>query len=297
VIGRLAIALLVCAPLLGAQEVLPLAPVLPPRPALPDLPASVRSAGMAGLAVPLTGDAAVVFDNPAAIGPIRRLSIEASYARLPNDRWYTTGAAALRIGRVSVGGGYRYLDYTGDGPIRDNLQWVAAVAGRISPVYAGVSAKYVSLEDSSGTVFRTLTEDASLTLAFFDIASVALVFDNIGTTRLTGEPLDLPSATRLGFSLNFIDTYSNGRLLGTIETVWADGESRRTLLGLEGGFVISGIGLVARIGHGGQPRLSGAGKTAYGGSVVLSRARVDYAYQPQTAIGSAVHLVGVHWTP
>ncbi len=280
-----------CASVLGAQ-----APV-PPRPALPDLPASVRSAGMAGLAVPLTGDAAVVFDNPSAIGPIRTLSVEASYARLPNDRWYTTGAAALRVGRLSVGGGYRYLDYSEGGPIRGNLQWVAAAAGRIAPLHVGASAKYVSVEDSSGTIYRTLTEDGSLMLAFFDIASVALVFENIGRTRLTGERLDLPSATRLGFSLNFIDTYSNGRLLGTVETIWTEDAERRTLLGLEGGVVFHGIGLVARIGHGGQPELSGAGKTAYGASVVLSRARIDYAYQPQTAIGSAVHLVGLHWTP
>lgn len=252
---------------------------------------------MAGLAVPLTGDAAVVFDNPSAIGPIRTLSIEGSYARLPNDRWYTTGAAALRLGRVSVGGGYRYLDYNDDGPIHGNLQWVAAAAGRIAPVHVGLSAKYVSVEDSAGTVYRTLTEDGSLLLAFFDIASVALVFENIGRTPLTGEGLDLPSATRLGFSLNFIDTYSNGRLLGTIETIWTDGAPRRTVVALEGGVVFHGIGLVARIGHGGQPPHSGAGKTGYGGSVVLSRARLDYAYQPQTAIGSGVHLVGVHWTP
>ena len=40
-----------------------------------------------------------------------------------------------------------------------------------------------------------------------------------------------------------------------------------------------------------------AGETAYGASVVLGRARIDYAYQPQTAIGSSVHLMGVHWTP
>jgi hypothetical protein len=264
---------------------------------LPDLPASVRSAGLAGLAVPLTGDAAVVFDNPAAIGPIRRLAIEASYAQLPDDRWYTTGAAALRVSRISAGGGYRYLDYPDGGEVRSNLQWVAAVAGRIAPVHLGVAAKYVSLEDSSGAIFRTLTEDASLTLGFFDIAAVALVFENIGRTRLTGARLELPSATHLGFSLNLIDTYSNGRLLATFETIWTDGADRRTILGLEGGVVFGGIGVVGRVGHGGQPPGSGTGKTAWGGSVVLGSARVDYAYQPKTAIGPGVHLVGVHWTP
>ena len=201
------------------------------------------------------------------------------------------------MGPVSAGGGYRYLEFPDGGPVRGNLQWVAAVASRIAPFHVGLAAKYVSLEDSSGTIFRTLTEDASLTVAFFDIASVALVFEHLGRTRLTGERLDLPAATHLGFSLNLIDTYSNGRLLATFETIWPDGAERRTVIGLEGGVVFGGIGLVARIGHGGQPEGSGAGKTAYGASIVLGRARVDYAFQPQTAIGRSVHLIGVHWTP
>jgi hypothetical protein len=257
----------------------------------------VRSAGLAGIAVPLTGDAAVVFVNPAAIGPIRRLSVEGSYARLADDRWYTTGAAALRVGPVSAGGGYRYLAYPDGGPVRGNLQWVAAVASRIAPFHLGLAAKYVSVEDSSGTIYRTLTEDASLTLAFFDIASVALVFEHLGRTRLTGARLDLPAATHLGFSLNLIDTYSNGRLLATFETIWPADAERRTVIGLEGGVVFGGVGLVARVGHGAQSVGSGAGKTAYGASIVLGRARLDYAFQPRTAIGRSVHLMGVHWTP
>ncbi|HRP07319.1 MAG TPA: hypothetical protein PLL69_02430 [Gemmatimonadales bacterium] len=281
---------LVSAPLAGQG-------VTPPRPALPDLPASVRSAGLAGIAVPLPGDAAVVFVNPSSIGPLRRLSVEASYASLSGDRWYTTGAAALRVGRLSAGGGYRYLDYTGDGPVAGNLQWVAAVAGRVAPFHLGVSAKYVAVEDSSGEVYRTLTEDAAVTLAFFDIAAVALSFNNLGRSRLSGARLDLPASTHLGFSLNLIDTYSNGRLLATAETIWTHDAPRRTLIGLEGGVVVSGVGLVARVGHGGQPQGSGAGKTAYGGSLVLSRARIDYAFQPRTSVGRSVHLVGLHWTP
>lgn len=289
--GRAALLLSILAAPLGAQE------VAPPRSALADLPASVRSAGLAGIAVPLPGDAAVMFVNPSSIGPLRRLSVEASYARLPDQSWYTTGAAALRVGPVSAGGGYRYLDFRDDSPVSDNLQWVAAVAGRLAPFHVGASARYVAVEDSSGQVYRTLTEDAGVTLAFFDIAALALSFNNLGRSRLSGARLELPASTHLGFSLNLIDTYSNGRLLATSEVIWTDGSPRRTLLGLEGGVVVSGVGVVARVGHGAQPEGSGAGKTAYGASLVLSRARVDYAYQPRTSIGRSVHLVGLHWTP
>lgn len=270
---------------------------VPPRPALPDLPASVRVAGLAGAGVAMPGYAAGVFDNPANIGPIRTLSLEVAYARLPDRSTYTTGAAAVRAGAFNLGGGYRYLRFQGKRPVVDNLAWVAAVVYRFQGVALGTSANYVSLEDSTGTVFRTLTSDAGITFAFFDIAALALSFQNLGRYSLSGERLQLPASTHLGFSFNLIDTYSNGRLLATVETDWTDGSSRRTIVGLETGVVFGGVGVVGRIGTGGQPTGSGAGKTSYGGSLVLSRARVDYAYQRRSAIGRSVHLIGVRWTP
>lgn len=283
-------AMLLAPPLVGQE-------VPPPVPRIVDLPASVRAAGLAGASVGLPGYAAVVFDNPSAIGPIRVLSLEGAYARLPDDRWYTTGAAAARYGPVTVGGGYRYLRFAEEGPVTDNLLSTAAVSYRLKGVYLGGSAKYVAVQDSSGTVFRTLTQDIGTTLAFFDIAALGLVFTNVGRTPLSGPRLELPSSTRLGFSFNLIDSYSSGRLLLVTETIWSPDEPRRTVIGLEGGAVFGGVGIVGRIGTGGQALRSGTGKTSYGGSLVLSRARIDYAYQRRSAIGRSVHLVGVRWTP
>lgn len=283
-----------CVPLLAtglwAQSV-------PPRPALPDLPASVRVAGFAGAGVAIPGYAAAVFDNPAAIGPIRTLSLEAAYARLPDDSWYTTGAAAVRLGLFNLGGGYRYLKFRGDQPVHDNLSWVAAGVYRLKGVALGGSAKYVSVEDSSGGVYRTLTSDAGITLAFFDIAAIGLAFQDLGRYSLSGPRLTLSPSTHLGFSMNLIDTYSNGRLLATVETVWTESEPRRTIIGVEGGVVFYGVGLVGRIGTGSQPSGSGVGKTSYGASLVLPRTRVDYAFQHRSALGRSVHLFGVSWTP
>lgn len=269
-----------------------------PVPALPNLPASVRVAGLAGAGVAMPGYAAAVFDNPAAIGPIKVLSLDAAYARLPDDSWYTTGAAALRAGPINLGGGLRYLRYQGDDrPVLDNLSWVTAVVYRLKGVALGTSAKYVSVEDSSGAVFRTLTSDAGITLAFFDIAALGLSFQNLGRYSLSGARLSLPASTHLGFSFNLIDTYSNGRLLATVETIWTQGEPHRTILGLEGGAVFHGVGLIARIGRGAQPAGSGVGKVSYGASLVLPRSRIDYAYQRRSAIGRSVHLIGLSWTP
>lgn len=283
-------ALVIAAGHLTAQDV-------PPVPALPYLSASVRVAGLAGAGVAIPGYAAGVFDNPSAIGPIRTLSLDAAYARLPDDSWYTTGAAAIRAGDFNLGGGYRYLRYLGDQPVTDNLSWVGAGVYRLKGIALGASAKYVSVEDSSGAVFRTLTSDAGVTMAFFDIAAVAIAFQNLGRYSLSGPSLDLPSSTHLGFSMNLIDTYSNGRLLATIETVWTRDAERRTVIGVEAGAVFGGIGLIGRAGVGAQPAASGVSRTSYGGSVVLSRARIDYAYQRRSAIGRGVHLVGLSWTP
>lgn len=274
-------------------QVIPAAPV----PALSQLPASVRVAGLAGAGVAMPGYAAGIFDNPSAIGPIRTFSLEVAYARLPDDSWYTTGAAAVRAGTFNLGAGYRSLRYNDAGPVRDNLAWTGAGVWRVKGVALGGSANYLALQDSAGTVYRTVTSDAGVTLAFFEIAAVGLTFHNLGRYGISGPGLSLPASTHLGFSLNLVDSYSTGRLLATVETIWTDSENRRTIVGLEGGAVIHGVGLIGRIGTGAPPAHSTMSRTAYGGSLVVGHARLDYAYQAQSAVGRSIHLVGVRWTP
>ena len=96
-----------------------------------------------------------------------------------------------------------------------------------------------------------------------------------------------------------LDTYSNGRLLATIESVWSAGERGRTVLGLEDGAAASGPGILGRVGTGRQPGLVGGlpPNTTFGGSVLLGRARLDYAFQHRSALGHDVHLFGARWTP
>ena len=161
----------------------------------------------------------------------------------------------------------------------------------------GGSVNTVAVEDSGGTVYRTVTSDAGITLAFFEIAAIGLTVHNLGQFGIRGPDLSLPRNTHLGFSLNLIDSYSTGRLLATVETVWTESEAHRTIFGLEGGAVFRGVGLIGRIGTGPPPANSTMSRTAYGASLVLSGARLDYAYQAQSAVGRSIHLVGVRWTP
>lgn len=277
----------------------PVAGQLRPVPSILSYPASVRSAGLAGAGVAMTGYAGSVFNNPSGLAPIRSLSLEASVAPLPDRSTYLMGAAAVRVGHYNLGGGYQYLRFPKGGPVYDNFSWVGTGVYRKGGIALGTSAKYVSVEDSSGVITRSATTDVGATVAFFDIAALALAVHNLGDWSVSNGGLTLPRSWHLGFSFNLLDTYSNGRLLATIETVWAEGQRRRTVVGLEAGAVFAGMGVVARIGHGEQPGdVSGVlSRTSYGGSLVLGRSRVDYAYQKQTPFGRRVHLVGVRWTP
>lgn len=270
-----------------------------PVPVILGFPTSVQAAGLAGAGVGLPGYAGALFVNPAGIAPIRVLSIEAGFSRTPDRATYGMAAAAGRIGRFNLGFGLRYLRLPGESPIYDNLSLVGAVVYRYGSIAFGASGKYVSVEERDGPISRSLTSGLAMQVAFFDIAALALSLQNLGQARLSGAGLNLPDALHLGFSLNLLDTYSNGRLLATIESVWSEQDRGRTVLGLEAGAAIRGLGIVARIGSGRQPGLAGGllSNTTFGASLLLGRARIDYAFQRRSAIGRDVHLAGMRWTP
>jgi hypothetical protein len=268
-------------------------------PVIMGFPSSVQAAGLAGAGVALPGYAGALFVNPAGLAPIRVLSIEAGFSRRPDHSTYAMLAAATRAGRFNLGLGARYLLFSADSSTYDNLSWVGAGVYRWGGIALGASTKYVSVEQRNGPITRSLTGDLALQVAFFDIGAVALSAQNLAARRLSGSGLQLPSSLHLGVSLNLLDTYSNGRLLATVESVWSAGEHGRTVFGLEAGAAVSGIGLVGRVGTGRQPGLAGGllSPTTFGGSILIGRARLDYAFQHRSALGRNVHLVGARWTP
>jgi len=270
-----------------------------PIPVILGFPSSVQAAGLAGAGVALPGYAGALFVNPAGLAPIKVLSVEAGFSRTPDRATYAMAAAASRAGRFNFGVGGRYLRFPDNSPTYDNLSWVAAGVFRYGGIAFGASGKYVSVEERSGPVTRSLTGDLAVQVAFFDIAALALSAQNLGQSKLSGDGFDLPEELHLGFSLNLLDTYSNGRLLATVESVWSSGDHGRTVIGLEAGAVIKGLGIVARAGSGRQPGLTGnlLSNTTFGASLLLGRARLDYAFQHRSELGKDVSLFGVRWTP
>jgi hypothetical protein len=261
------------------------------------LPASVRQAALAGVGAALIGDAGSVFSNPAGLATIKVLSLEGSFQYYPDETIQGSASAALRIGPFNLGGGGSYIGFTDSALVSSNLMWVGSAVYRFGMIALGASSKYVSSEDTLGTISRAITTDAGMALAVFDIAALGFAVQNIGSNRVSGDPLVLPTRYRMGFMLNFTDPQTTARLLGTIETIWTEDQERRTIFGIEAGAVLAGAGLVARIGHGGQPPASRQGKWTYGGGIILGRVGLDYAYQKRSGLGGEVHRVGVRWTP
>ena len=268
-----------------------------PPPLILRLPASVRSAGLAGAGTAVVGFAGSVFVNPSGIATIGSLSAEGTYARHPDRSTHTTGALAVRLGQFDFGVGYGRLRLRDTAAVRANDLWIGSIVYRFGLTAFGASLKHVSVKDSAGAVHESVTSDAAVTVAFFDIAALALSVQNLGRDALSGASLTLPTTTHLGFTLNFVDPQSTVRLLGTVEAIWTEGEPRRTVWGLESGVVLAGVGIAGRLGHGGQPVGSGQSKWAYGAGLVLGRFHLDWAHQAESIFGGGVHRFGARWTP
>jgi len=260
------------------------------------LPATVRTAGLAGAATALVGDAGSVFVNASGLATIKHAGLEGMIGWLPNPTIHTSVAGAVRLGRLHLGGGYQFLDLPPGGALKNNSLWVGSLVYRFGMFALGGTGRYVTARDSSDVIQRSVAGDVSATMAFFDIFALAVGVQNIAPQAVSGVGLALPTTTRLGIMLNLVDPQSRGRLLGTVDVIWTDGQERRTVVGGEAGLVFGGFGIMVRAGGGGQPVATGQSRFAAGGSLVLHQVTIDYAWQEQTAYGRNVHRLGLRLT-
>lgn len=287
--------------LLGALPV-GLAAQAPPRAAfLSSWAPTTRSAGLSGAGGALLGFAGSVFLNPAGLAPIRTMSLEAAGLHRGDGTTYGMGALATGLGRVTLGGGYQYLKVPPGGDHRREYTVSGSGAYRlIGPLVIGATARYLEIrpDRTAGTLrSNALETDAGVAVALLDIASFSFHIEDLSHSTVSGPAIDAPASYHLGFSMNLLDVFSNGRFLAVVETIWTDGAPRRTLVGTEVGFAFGGLGLVGRVGTGGQRGGANLSETNLGGSVLLGRARLDYAYQPRSLLGRRMHSVGLRWTP
>ncbi len=261
------------------------------------VPFSIRSAGLAGASVSVMGDAGSVFSNPTGLAIIRNAALEGRYGRLAPGVEDVGAAAAITLGQFNFGFGAQVLeeDPTPASPRLTSRVWALSAVYRFGMFAVGATGKYVSVPDSAGREVASTVADFGGTLAFFDIMALSLSVQNTLPSVRDRGGVELPVRTRLGFTFNFVDPQSTGRLMGTVEVVWSDSEARRTIVGAEAGLVFHGVGLVGRIGYGAQSLSAPGAKTSYGASLVLWQVELDYAFQADGGFGDDIHRLGLRW--
>ena len=276
--------------------------------ALAVLPGSTRAAGLGGAGAALVGDAGAVFSNPAGIATIRHLALEAAYQRLPGGTAVGSGALALRAGRLSWGFGAAALDTSGALVRATDLLGLSSLVFRASFIAVGTSVKYVR-ETLGATTADAWAGDVGVAIAIFDLMAFGASVQNLGGDL--GGGARLTRRSRAGLTMNYVDPQGAYRLLTTLEGQWPSGGSGAAFLiaGVEGGVVVHGTGIVARIGYAGHSVSTDAAPFSYGAGVELGRLHLDYAYRASESTagggvgggggggGGGTHRFGLRWTP
>ena len=277
-----------------------------PPPYVFTLPASVRSVGMGGAGAALVGDAGALFSNPAGLATIHHLALEGAYRAAPGGARFFTGALGWRLSQFDLGIGGRYFKFGTDpaqyvgpeAPAGSNTRealGVGSLVYRYGLIALGVSGRYASRSIDSVRV-RGVSGDVGLTIALFDIMALGFSIQNIGGNWRESSTLAMPRLTRLGFTMNYVDPQESFRLLSTFEVQWPAEYAARFVAGVEAGIVLEGVGIVGRVGYGGEAPGFPNSKFSFGGSVNVGALKVDYAYRHHDLLGERAHHIGLRLT-
>lgn len=274
--------------------------VPPGTPVVIQIPASVRFAGLNGAGAALVGHAGTVFTNPAGLATIRNVALEGSYQSAPLDQYIAAAALGWRLRQFDLGVGVQYYDFgatagtPAPGATRDNeVLGVGSLVYRFGLIALGMSGKYVR-QTVGGTMTEGAGVDAGLAIAVFDIMALGFAVQNIGGNLQSDSPIPMQRLSRFGFTMNYVDPQETFRLLSTLEVQWPAGQSNRFVFGVETGIVLSGVGLVGRVGYASRPSHGTDRKTfTFGATVELTQLKVDFAYEPYGLADERTQRIGV----
>jgi hypothetical protein len=275
-------------------------------PLILSVPLSVRSAGLNDAGAAIVGHAGALFNNPAGIATVRYVSLEGSYRSLGSESYLTAGTLAWRIRQFDLGLGVGYFDF-GSNPSRYGISGVPASSNtreftslgslvyRYGIIALGGTVKYFSraIDDTKD---RALTFDGGVAIAFFDIMAIGFSLQNLGGNWRDESLIPIPQRKRLGFTMNYVDPQEAFRLMSTLEIQWPEQREARFILGVEGGIVVSGIGVIGRGAYGGQPSELDLPQFSYGASLAIARLALDYSYSEADHLDRPVHMFGLRLT-
>ncbi len=277
-----------------------------------------RAAALSGAYVGATGDADVLFYNPAGAASLLG-AFSFSYQQHVENIGVASGAGAVRVGRLVVGASAIYLDYGSvqelvpdpdfggqTGVPTGNTVSASEVAARLSAAlpfndgrfHLGASAGWVST-DLAGTGRGTPFLDVGAQYALSSL-TLGAALRNIGGS-LSGDGIAdaaLPKEARVGGMLQLARPTGMGAILSADLVAPFSGGGAGLLAGVEAGLLpgaSSRVGAVARVGYNGAAGSGGQGAILFGGGVTLGPIAVDYAYQNYELFG-VLHCVGIRWS-
>ena len=266
-------------------------------------------------------DNSVLIHCPAGLALIKGTALSVSYERYLVDSWLASAALAVRIRKFDLGFGIHILDFGSDSAYvpdpafgGDRGLATGATIGAYDALGVG-TLTYRRGFLSFGVSFKALREhvgaggatsdnasafgaDVGIAAAFFDIAALGVVVQNVGAAvhGATSARAPLPRATRVGFTINIVDPQGTARLLTTAEWVGRAAGESYWIFGFEGGVVSRGVGLLGRLGVlAGRGGSSDLRSPVFGGGLVFHDLRLDYAYQGVDVLGSGLHRMTVGW--
>jgi hypothetical protein len=276
-----------------------------------------RASALSGAYTGASGDADVLFYNPAGIAGMAR-GIAISYQQHVENIGVATAAGAVRVGRLVLGASALYLDY-GDideyvpdpdfggqtGMPTGNTVTASEMAARLSGglplmdgrLNLGASLGYVST-DLAGTGRGTPFFDMGAQYALSSV-TLGVALRNVGGA-LSGSGLadaDLPTEARLGAMFSLVRPTGIGAVASADLVAELKGGTTGIVAGVEAGLLPhagSRLGAVGRVGFNGATGDEGQGTLLLGGGLTLGSLAVDYAYQNYDLFG-ALHRVGVRW--
>lgn len=290
------------------------------------LAAGARAAALSGAYTAASGDADVLFYNPAGIVGLHRAA-GLSYQRHVMDVSLGSLSGAARVGPVVLGAGIAYLDagrirvtepdpdFGGERgretgataaarenalrlavglPLLGDRLHLGAAAGFASSELAGVSRSAPFLDLGAQAAFA-LQGGENLPVGII----VGAALRNLGGSMSGSgaEDARLPTEARAGLSLQAVGPQGLGALL-TGDFIAALREETYTGVGgVEVGILPvdpERLSAVLRVGYNADPDLHGLNALQLGAGISLSGISVDYFYQGSSDLGAA-HRIGVRW--
>ncbi|HEX9109463.1 MAG TPA: hypothetical protein VF832_19615 [Longimicrobiales bacterium] len=277
-----------------------------------------RAAGFSGGYSAMTGDADVLFYNPAGISSLQA-GAALSYQPLVEGMGFGSVAASFHLGRLALGAGVSYLnggtvdEITPDplyGDQRGKATGATASANESAARIAaalplangrfrlGAAAGFIS-SDIAGSSAGTPLFDVGLQAGLIPSLSAGVALRNLGgSLGKDTVSAPLPSEARVG--LSFARATSSGLGLALSADFVAglqDGTS-----GVAGGVEVGllrasshGFGAVARVGYDQAQGSGGLAPLQLGGGLSLGNIALDYTFEDMNNFG-AVHRFGVRWT-